>query len=78
MISGRSSQVLLLDTSWWWNNGGEDPVVDGVLGDPDEEDSDWHSVAGDVLCSVHGSFGGKLPESWEIHILIDFNYMKTS
>ena len=62
--------MLLLHTSWWWDNGGEHPVVDGVLGDPHEEDSDWESVSSDVLHSVHGSLSGELPESWEIHILI--------
>ena len=66
LISGHS-QLLLLDTSWWWDDGREDPVIDGVLGDPDKEDSNWHSVASDVLHSVHGSLSGELPESWEIH-----------
>jgi hypothetical protein len=68
-----SSLVLLLDTSWWWDDGREDPVVNGVLSDPNSHQSKWHAVTGNVSKSVFGGLVGEFPESRQVHFYFSFN-----
>ena len=65
---GTRSPVSLRHTSGWRNDGREHPVVDGAVSNPDEEHSNGHAPAGDVLHSIGSGLGGQLPESREVHI----------